>query len=102
MRLITEQQLAAVLGRLPDNPRVIVSGNYATPWRAIRVLDDAIRQYRLFTLNAQPGFADRDGVTLESPFIGPGMRGKAGLRYFPCACPWYRPCWPGRCRPTLS
>jgi acyl-CoA hydrolase len=84
MRLITEQQLMAVLGRLPDNPRVVVSGNFATPWRAIRVLDDAVRQYRLFTLNAQRGFADREGVTLESPFIGPGMRGKAGLRYFPC------------------
>jgi acyl-CoA hydrolase len=84
MRLITEQQLTAVLGRLPDNPRVVVSGNFATPWRAVRVLDDAVGQYRLFTLNAQPGFADRDGVTLESPFIGPGMRGKARLRYFPC------------------
>jgi len=84
LRLITEQQLTAVLGHLPDNPRVVVSGNFATPWRAVRVLDEAIHQYRLFTLNAQPGFADRDGVTLESPFIGPGMRGKAGLRYFPC------------------
>jgi acyl-CoA hydrolase len=82
--LITEQQLTAVLGRLPDNPRVVVSGNFATPWRAIGILDDVISRYRLFTLNAQPGFADRDGVTLESPFIGPGMRGKAGLRYFPC------------------
>ena len=27
---------------------------------------------------------DRDGVTLESPFVGPGMRGLARLRYFPC------------------
>jgi acyl-CoA hydrolase len=84
MRLITEQELTAVFSRLPGNPRVVVSGNFATPWRAIRVLDGAVHQYRLFALNAQPGFADRDGVTLESPFIGPGMRGKARLRYFPC------------------
>jgi acyl-CoA hydrolase len=27
---------------------------------------------------------DRDGVTLESPFVGPGMRGRERLRYFPC------------------
>jgi len=84
MRLSTEQELTAILGRLPDDPRVVVSGNFATPWRAISVLDSAVDKYRLFTLNAQPGFADRDGVTLESPFVGPGMRGKPGLRYFPC------------------
>jgi acyl-CoA hydrolase len=27
---------------------------------------------------------DREGVTLESPFVGPGMRGHGRLRYFPC------------------
>jgi hypothetical protein len=27
---------------------------------------------------------DRDGVTLETPFVGPGMRGRERLRYFPC------------------
>jgi acyl-CoA hydrolase len=84
MRFITERELMAALGRLPGNPRVVASGNFATPWRAMRAIDAAIAEYRLFALNAQPGFADRDGVTLESPFIGPGMRGKAGLRYFPC------------------
>jgi acyl-CoA hydrolase len=84
MRVITERELSAVFGRLPANPRVVVSGNFATPWRAIRVLDAALGEYQLFALNAQPGFADRAGVTLESPFIGPGMRGRAGLRYFPC------------------
>ena len=26
---------------------------------------------------------DRDGVTLETPFVGPGMRGRRLLRYFP-------------------
>src|SRR6516165_10552305 len=35
-------------------------------------------------LNAQPGVPERDGVILESPFIGPGMRGRPGLRYYPC------------------
>ena len=35
-------------------------------------------------LNAQAGVPDRDGVTLETPFVGPGMRGRGRLMYFPC------------------
>ncbi len=27
---------------------------------------------------------NRKGVTHESPFVGPGMRGQSGLHYFPC------------------
>jgi hypothetical protein len=34
--------------------------------------------------NAQAEIPVREGVTLESPFIGPGMRGQRRLRYFPC------------------
>ena len=41
-------------------------------------------RFRLFMLNAQPGVPERDGVILESPFIGPGIRGRPGLRYYPC------------------
>jgi len=73
-----------VLGALPGIPRVVAGGNFATPWRALAVLDAAVAEYRLFMLNAQAGVPDRDGVILESPFVGPGMRGRAGLRYFPC------------------
>jgi acyl-CoA hydrolase len=43
-----------------------------------------VAQYQLFMLNAQDGVPDREGVALESPFVGPGMRGRTGLRYFPC------------------
>ena len=84
MRVLSERQLAIVLGGLPDTPRVIVGGNFATPWQALAVLDGTVDQYRLFALNAQAGIPDREGVTLESPFVGPGMRGYARLRYFPC------------------
>ncbi len=77
-------RLKAVLAGLPGTPRAVVSGNYATPWEALAILDKTVAQYRLLVLNAQPGVPDREGVILESPFIGPGMRGKAGLRYFPC------------------
>ncbi|TVZ01350.1 4-hydroxybutyrate CoA-transferase [Trebonia kvetii] len=84
MRVISEPRLAAVFGALPGMPRIVAGGNFATPWRALAVLDGAVASYRLFVLNAQAGMPDREGVTLESPFVGPGMRGLARLRYFPC------------------
>jgi len=84
MRVISEQRLAAVLGALPGTPRIVAGGNFATPWQALAVLDGSVASYRLFALNAQAGVPDRDGVVLESPFVGPGMRGRARLRYFPC------------------
>jgi len=84
MRVVSERQLAAVLGALPGTPRVVAGGNYATPWRALAVLDGTVARYRLFVLNAQPGMPDRDGVMFESPFVGPGMRGHGRLSYFPC------------------
>ena len=84
MRVISERQLAVVLGALAGTPRVVAGGNYATPWRALAALDGTLERYRLFGLNAQPGTPDREGVTLESPFVGPGMRGRERLSYFPC------------------
>ena len=84
MRIVPAELLAARLAALPAEPRVVTGGNFATPWRALAVLDAAVERYRLFALNAQPGFPDRDGVTLESPFVGPGMRGRSRLRYLPC------------------
>ena len=84
MRVITESKLGAVLGGLPGVPRVVMSGNFATPWRALSVLDSALAEYHLFALNGQQGIPDRDGVILESTFVGPGMRGSKRLRYFPC------------------
>ncbi|ALG10986.1 acetyl-CoA hydrolase/transferase family protein [Kibdelosporangium phytohabitans] len=83
MRILSEEQLATVLAGVGGVPRVVVSGNFATPSLALGVLDKALPRYRLFALNAQPGMPDRDGVTLETPFVGAGMRGRAGLRYFP-------------------
>jgi acyl-CoA hydrolase len=82
--VVTEAGLEAVLRGLPGDPRVVMSGNFATPWQALGVLDAAVGEYRLFALNAQAGIPDRDGVTYESPFLGPGMRGSPRLRYFPC------------------
>ena len=84
MRVVSEERLAAILSVQPGVPRVVAGGNFATPWRALAALDSGVAEYRLFALNAQRGLPDREGVTLETPFVGPGMRGQARLRYFPC------------------
>jgi acyl-CoA hydrolase len=84
MQIVTESRLAAVLGRLPGTPRVVLGGNFGTPWQALAVLDESVSRYRLFALNAQHGVPDRDGVILESSFVGSGMRGTERLEYFPC------------------
>ncbi|GAA0630675.1 acetyl-CoA hydrolase/transferase C-terminal domain-containing protein [Sporichthya brevicatena] len=84
MRVVSEQQLVSILGGLPTEcPRVVASGNFATPRALLAVADRALPRYRLFVLNAQPGLPDRDGVDLETPFVGAGMRGSPRLRYFP-------------------
>ncbi len=84
MQVVSEERLGQVLGALPGVPRVVTGGNFATPWQALAVLDAAVSDYRLFALNGQPGMPDREGVTLESAFVGPGMRGRERLMYYPC------------------
>ena len=83
MRTISLEDLPAVLGGLPPHPRVVVSGNFATPHVVLAALDAAIPTYRLNALNAQPGLPDRDGVELETSFVGPGMRKSPRLVYVP-------------------
>ncbi|NJC71312.1 4-hydroxybutyrate CoA-transferase [Planosporangium thailandense] len=84
MRVVTEAELGRVLGNVPGTPRVVASGNYAAPRRALTVLDGALAEYRLHMLNAQPGIPDRDGVIYETAFVGPAMRAHPRLAYFPC------------------
>jgi acyl-CoA hydrolase len=84
MRVVTPAALRTVLGSLEGVPRVVVSGNFATPWPLLRELDAALGEYRLFALNAQTGIPDRAGVIFESPFVGPGMRRSSRLCYLPC------------------
>ena len=71
------------LARLPADPRVVVTGNHATPWTTLRLVDESLPSYRLWMLNAQDGVPDREGVTLETSFVGPGMRHSPRLSYVP-------------------
>lgn len=84
MRVVTLEQLKTVLASLPENPRVVASGNFATPHVLLGVLDAVVPEYRLHMLNAQKGLPDREGVTYETAFVGPGMRNSPRLVYIPC------------------
>ncbi|WP_206055566.1 acetyl-CoA hydrolase/transferase C-terminal domain-containing protein [Nocardioides sp. GY 10127] len=79
--------LTTLLSDLPKNPRVVVTGNHATPWYALGLLDEAMtsagRPYKLWALNGQKGLPDHEGVILESCFVGAGQRKSPRLRYVP-------------------
>ena len=83
MRVVTESQLSSVLSALPPGPRVVASGNGASPRALLRVLDGHVPAYRLFVLNAHRGLPSRPEVVHETPFVGPGMRRSPTLSYVP-------------------
>jgi len=81
---VSEHELVSQFGSLPfAEPRVVASGNFASPLRLLELFDTAVESYRLFVLNAQPPLPDREGVLYETPFVGPGMRGHERLDYLP-------------------
>ncbi|TQM64408.1 acyl-CoA hydrolase [Humibacillus xanthopallidus] len=77
------EDLQARLRALPTNPRVVVSGNTAIPWEGVRAVDGALERYIIHALNAPRGIPDREGVTAETCFVGPGMRHHPQLHYVP-------------------
>lgn len=82
-RTIRLEELGSVLGGLPVHPRVVASGNSATPWTVLRELDAQLESYTLHLLNPHPGVPDREGVVLETAFVGPGARRSPRLAYVP-------------------
>lgn len=85
MLVATREQLERQFERLaPLEPRVVVSGNFATPRALLGAWDGAVERYRLFMINAQTPLPERDGVLFETPFVGAGMRnGGPRLDYLP-------------------
>ena len=83
MRVITAEQLPSVLATLPANPRIIASGNFATPYTLLKAADANLEKFVLHMLNAHPGIPDREGITYESAFVGPAMRRHPRLDYIP-------------------
>jgi acyl-CoA hydrolase len=75
MRVISEKQLEQTLGSLTTlEPRIVASGNLATPRALLNVLERTVERYRLFMLAAQSPMGLREGMIFETPFVGPGMR----------------------------
>ena len=83
MQIATSEQLESALAALPHGARVVTSGNSATPWTLVGLLDKAVETYTLHLLNPHPGVPDRDGVTLETTFVGAGARRSPRLAYVP-------------------
>ena len=79
----SEPALTAALQSLPGTPRVVASGNFATPTTLLALVDRALPSYRLNVLNAQPGLPTRDGVVHETSFVGVGMRFSLSIRVIP-------------------
>ncbi len=75
------QRLAALGGA--KEPRVVISGNLATPFTLVRALTEALERCRVFQLNAQYDFTVHPGILCETPFVGPGMRHDPMLDYLP-------------------
>ena len=84
MRVVTVEQLSKILEALPANPRVVASGNFATPKTLLGILDKSVPEFTLHMLGAQVGIPDREGVNYETAFVGPGMRRHPRLNYIPC------------------
>jgi acyl-CoA hydrolase len=83
MRVINTEQLKSVLAHLPENPRIIASGNFAAPHALLAAADQSLEKFTLHMLNAQKGIPDREGITYETAFVGHGMRRHPRLKYIP-------------------
>lgn len=83
MKRISLEQLADVLADLPPHPRIVASGNFATPRAILDLAAATLDTFTLNMLNAQAGIPDREGITLETCFVGPGMRHSPRLSYVP-------------------
>lgn len=84
MRVVNFEELKRILESLPQNPRIVASGNFAAPTTLLKAADEVLPEFKLHMLNAHPGIPDREGITYESAFVGPGMRRHERLVYIPC------------------
>lgn len=83
MKWASAAQAARAVAALGNQPRIVISGNHATPAALMTALAAEVPAFRLWALNAQSGMPDRDGITLETCFVGSGMRKSPRLRYIP-------------------
>jgi acyl-CoA hydrolase len=84
MRTVSAAGVAAALRALPGPaPRLVVSGNFASPTALLSIVEEELELARLFVLNPQAGWTCRTGLITESPFLGPGARQGGVVDYLP-------------------
>jgi len=83
VQTISLEQLRSRFAAIEGVPRLVVGGNATTPWLVLEAIDRSIASYRLFQLNSPMGIPVREGVTVETSFVGPGMRHHPALAYVP-------------------
>lgn len=83
MRIVAPEHLAAALPSLPENPRIVTQGSFGTPRALLGLLDAAVAEYRLFIVNGLGSLPDREGVRIETTFVGSGLRGNPRVDYYP-------------------
>lgn len=91
MRIVSPEQLGQALPALPANPRIVTQGSFGTPRALLDLLDAALPEYRLFIVNGLGRLPDRDGVRIETTFVGSGLRGNPRVDYYPArlsVTPW--------------
>ncbi|WP_210652032.1 acetyl-CoA hydrolase/transferase family protein [Nocardioides sp. SYSU D00065] len=70
-------------GGVEGVPRVVASGNFASPVALLHALLAELPSVRLHALNAQPDLRLHEGVVPETTFVGPGFRRHPRLSYVP-------------------
>ncbi len=84
MNIISPDRMKLFLEARPiDDPRIVVSGNFATPWELLGLVTDTVERMRLFALNPQPGWPLREGIVTETPLMGAGGRQGGDVEYLP-------------------
>ncbi|MDH2904500.1 MAG: acetyl-CoA hydrolase/transferase C-terminal domain-containing protein [Actinomycetota bacterium] len=84
MEVVSQAIVAERLEALaPNEPRIVVSGNFATPWELVHLAAATIPVFRFFVLNPQAGWPRREGIITETPFVGEGVRSDDDLKYLP-------------------
>jgi acyl-CoA hydrolase len=76
-------RLAEAVQAVGTEPRVVTSGNFATPLPLLEAIAAELPAFRLHLLNPQRGLPLHDGVVPETMFVGPGFRGHPRLAYVP-------------------
>ena len=71
-------------GSLHHPPRIVTSGNFASPVALLGPMLAELPAARLHALNAQPDLPMHEGVVPETTFVGPGFRRHPRLSYVPC------------------